>query len=180
MLGVTAEQCPKGGALTLNAISGIGMIAVGILGFPFIGALQEKTATAELSAGPQAALVELAEIPGILVLREQVGPEQRRIVGTECDDDPGIEHRRERVLLERGDGVLHFYAAHEHTSLAMYQSEDRFAVLHVGEDHTDFVLEEPTGDDEQPSREVLHLDSAGGAAHIRGWDAQGEPSVTLP
>ena len=34
MLGVTAEQCPKGGALTLNAISGIGMIAVGILGFP--------------------------------------------------------------------------------------------------------------------------------------------------
>jgi MFS family permease len=58
MLGVTAEQCPKGGALTLNAISGIGMIAVGILGFPFIGAIQEKTATAELAAGPQAALVE--------------------------------------------------------------------------------------------------------------------------
>lgn len=50
MLGVTAEQCPKGGALTLNAISGIGMIAVGILGFPLIGALQEKTASAELGA----------------------------------------------------------------------------------------------------------------------------------
>jgi len=58
MLGVTAEQCPKGGALTLNAISGIGMIAVGILGFPFIGAIQEKTATAELAAGPQAALMQ--------------------------------------------------------------------------------------------------------------------------
>ena len=57
MLGVTAEQCPRGGALTLNAISGIGMIAVGILGFPFIGALQEKTATAELSSGAQSALV---------------------------------------------------------------------------------------------------------------------------
>ncbi|MBP6782466.1 MAG: MFS transporter [Verrucomicrobiales bacterium] len=57
MLGVTAEQCPRGGALTLNAISGIGMIAVGILGFPFIGALQEKTATAELSAGAQSGLV---------------------------------------------------------------------------------------------------------------------------
>lgn len=50
MLGVTAEQCPKGGALTLNAISGIGMIAVGVLGFPFIGALQENTAQAVLSA----------------------------------------------------------------------------------------------------------------------------------
>lgn len=53
MLGVTAEQCPKGGALTLNAISGIGMIAVGVLGFPFIGALQERTASAELNAKSQ-------------------------------------------------------------------------------------------------------------------------------
>lgn len=40
MLGVVAEQTPKGGALTLNAISGIGMLAVGTLGFPYIGTLQ--------------------------------------------------------------------------------------------------------------------------------------------
>ena len=33
-LGVVSEQCPKGGALTLNAIAGIGMLAVGILGGP--------------------------------------------------------------------------------------------------------------------------------------------------
>jgi hypothetical protein len=50
MLGITAEQCPKGGALTLNAISGIGMIAVGVLGFPYIGFLQERTASGELQA----------------------------------------------------------------------------------------------------------------------------------
>ena len=48
MLGITSEQCPKGGALTLNAISGIGMIAVGVLGTSFIGAIQEQKATAEL------------------------------------------------------------------------------------------------------------------------------------
>jgi len=41
MLGVVSEQTPKGGALTLNAISGIGMLAVGTLGFPYIGALQD-------------------------------------------------------------------------------------------------------------------------------------------
>ena len=40
MLGVVAEQTPRGGALTLNAISGLGMLAVGTLGFPYIGALQ--------------------------------------------------------------------------------------------------------------------------------------------
>ncbi|WPJ96220.1 MFS transporter [Coraliomargarita algicola] len=45
MLGVVAEQTPKGGALTLNAIAGIGMLTVGILGGPFIGYLQESSVT---------------------------------------------------------------------------------------------------------------------------------------
>jgi MFS family permease len=48
MLGVAAEQSPKGGALTLNTLGGIGMLAVGIIGAPFIGFLQESTATAQL------------------------------------------------------------------------------------------------------------------------------------
>lgn len=42
-LGIVSEQCPKGGALTLNAIAGIGMLSVGIVGGPFIGAMQEKS-----------------------------------------------------------------------------------------------------------------------------------------
>lgn len=40
MLGIVSEQSPKGGALTLNALGGIGMLAVGVLGFPYIGILQ--------------------------------------------------------------------------------------------------------------------------------------------
>lgn len=40
MLGVAAEQTPRGGTLTLNALGGIGMLAVGTLGMPYIGALQ--------------------------------------------------------------------------------------------------------------------------------------------
>jgi len=51
MLGLTSEQCPKGGALTLNAMGGIGMLTVGILGTPFIGYLQERSATSQLAAG---------------------------------------------------------------------------------------------------------------------------------
>ena len=42
-LGVVSEQCPKGGALTLNAIAGIGMLAVGILGGPVIGKMTEDS-----------------------------------------------------------------------------------------------------------------------------------------
>ncbi len=63
MLGVVSEQCPKGGALTLNAISGIGMLAVGTLGFPFLGTLQ--------TASEQRAIVEdqalAAKLPGLVV-----------------------------------------------------------------------------------------------------------------
>ena len=44
IIGVVAEQTPKGGALTLNAIAAIGMLSVGILGNSWIGAQTEKTA----------------------------------------------------------------------------------------------------------------------------------------
>lgn len=41
-LGVVAEQYPKGGALMLNAIAGVGMISVGVLGNPAIGIWQDQ------------------------------------------------------------------------------------------------------------------------------------------
>lgn len=48
MLGVTSELFPKGGALTLNITGGVGMLAVGILGNPLLGNIQDKVADAEL------------------------------------------------------------------------------------------------------------------------------------
>ncbi len=42
MLGVESEQVPKGGALTLNMLGGIGMIGVGIIGAPLLGNIQDK------------------------------------------------------------------------------------------------------------------------------------------
>ncbi len=42
-LGVVSEQYPKGGALMLNAIAGVGMLSVGVLGNPMIGAVQDQT-----------------------------------------------------------------------------------------------------------------------------------------
>jgi MFS family permease len=50
ILGLTSEQCPRGGALTLNTMGGIGMLAVGILGAPFLGYMQESSTTQQLRA----------------------------------------------------------------------------------------------------------------------------------
>jgi MFS family permease len=61
MLGVVSEQTPKGGALTLNAISGIGMLAVGTLGFPYIGILQ---ADKDITAVHASAVAK--EVPGLV------------------------------------------------------------------------------------------------------------------
>ena len=41
-LGVVAEQFPRGGALTLNVVGGVGMLAVGVIGAPFMGLLQDR------------------------------------------------------------------------------------------------------------------------------------------
>ena len=41
MLGVVAEQCPRGGALTLNATGGVGMLGVGVLGAMLLGNIQD-------------------------------------------------------------------------------------------------------------------------------------------
>ncbi len=61
MLGVVSEQMPKGGALTLNAISGIGMLAVGTLGFPYIGTLQADKQIAAVVASDAA-----KQVPGLV------------------------------------------------------------------------------------------------------------------
>ena len=61
MLGVVSEQTPRGGALTLNAISGIGMLACGTLGFPYIGAMQAQR---QISAVVNSNVAQ--EVPGLV------------------------------------------------------------------------------------------------------------------
>jgi MFS family permease len=50
MLGLVAEQFPKGGALTLNITGGLGMIAAGVIGAGILGFIQDKTVDANIQA----------------------------------------------------------------------------------------------------------------------------------
>jgi MFS family permease len=48
MLAVVSERFPKGGALTLGAVGGVGMLSAGLLGAPGIGFQQDYYATSNL------------------------------------------------------------------------------------------------------------------------------------
>jgi len=54
MLAVVSEQFPKGGAITIGAAGGVGMLAAGLLGGPGIGFLQDRNASASLQEANQA------------------------------------------------------------------------------------------------------------------------------
>ena len=62
-LGLASEQFPRGGALTLNAISAVGMISVGVLGGPFLGTLQDVALDRNLQQASPALHAAVAE-PG--------------------------------------------------------------------------------------------------------------------
>ena len=52
-LGLVAERFPRGGALTLNTMAGVGMLGVGVVGSVFLGALQDHSIDQGLHAYDQ-------------------------------------------------------------------------------------------------------------------------------
>jgi len=55
-LGLTSEQFPKGGALTLNGVSAVGVLFLGVLGSPYIGYNQDRDMEKRLNSTEHSAL----------------------------------------------------------------------------------------------------------------------------
>ena len=49
-LGVVAEQSPRGGAITLNVVAGIGMLGAGVIGGPLIGQVLDRQMVSGVAA----------------------------------------------------------------------------------------------------------------------------------
>jgi len=62
-LGLVAEQFPKGGALTLNGVSAVGVLGMGILGTPIMGGLQDQGINADLKENHPALHQQIAGTP---------------------------------------------------------------------------------------------------------------------
>ncbi len=80
-LGVVSEQYPRGGALMLNAIAGVGMISVGTLGNPAIGAVQDAALAREIrAADPDLAERLIVTRPGLFGDSYAPDPTQRALL----------------------------------------------------------------------------------------------------
>lgn len=90
MLGVASERFPKGGALTINAIGGMGMLSVGVIGAAFLGNIQDKAIDREL----------LQQRPALHA--QVVGEERLSVFGTYRP----IDHQKADALGEQEKSVI--------------------------------------------------------------------------
>jgi MFS family permease len=81
-LGVVAEQSPRGGAITLNVVAGVGMLAAGIVGSPVIGGVQDRAMVQHIAEhdaknGTQLSAAVTVEKDGMFGKYAAVDPEKR-------------------------------------------------------------------------------------------------------
>lgn len=89
-LGLTSEQFPKGGALTLNGVSAVGVLFLGVLGSPFIGYQQDQDMHHRLNDGHSALLSKVN------------GPEKPSIFG----NTPSLDQEKIKALDEAATAEL--------------------------------------------------------------------------
>ncbi|MEW4527607.1 MFS transporter [Maioricimonas sp. JC845] len=97
MLGVVAEQFPKGGALTLNTTGGVGMLGVGVVGAALLGNIQDKTIDDQLAKADPALHAEVVDKP------------ERSVFGTYQPLDPAkvdaLPEAEQETITEIRDGA---------------------------------------------------------------------------
>jgi MFS family permease len=107
ILGVVGERYPKGGALVMGAMGGIGMLSAGLLGGPIIGYNQDLYASKSLAekSPPTAERYQVTEPTGIAHL--PFLPKTRGLDGAKVAtllDRDGEEDLNKRVELLKKEG----------------------------------------------------------------------------
>jgi len=92
-LGLVAEQFPKGGALTLNGVSAVGVLGMGILGAPIMGGLQDRGIDRDLSANHPAIHEKVVSAPREL-------PFLGATPGIDADKVQGLSDEEKQTLQE--------------------------------------------------------------------------------
>ncbi|HDZ21790.1 hypothetical protein LCGC14_0454400 [marine sediment metagenome] len=100
-IGLVAERFPRGGALTLNAIAGVGMLGVGIIGFPLMGQLQDSRAVAKLNETPALAVKYVDPTPKASVFGSYTARNETAV--NQLNGAKDLYDIRQQTLAELGD-----------------------------------------------------------------------------
>jgi MFS family permease len=100
MLGVVGERFPRGGALTMGAVGGIGMLSAGFLGGPGIGYKQDVYASQDLEAKAEPTYERyVAQEENRFLFFPAVKGLNGQKVGTLLEDPPGHTLERDYKIL---------------------------------------------------------------------------------
>lgn len=147
MLGVVAEQFPKGGALTLNATGGVGMLGVGVVGAVFLGYIQDTSVSSKLQeTRPQLAEQVLVEKQTVFGAIEAPDPEKKStLAASQQQQITDIEAvaKKEALLGVAIFPVIMFVC---YLGLFLYfRSRGGYQQVHLELDRTNDMLGTPTG-----------------------------------
>jgi MFS family permease len=99
MLGVTAERFPRGGALTLNSIGGLGMLSAGLIGTVFLGLSQDRAIDKSVQAYDDANNTALHEAyvtqDKVSMLGKYRALDEARLATAPVGDKVAVTHARE-------------------------------------------------------------------------------------
>jgi MFS family permease len=151
-LGVVSEQYPRGGALMLNAIAGVGMISVGTLGNPAIGAVQDRAMATHLRASDPVVAERVVETrQGLFGESPAVNPAKRADLAAEAAANPGNTALQQQAALiaatdqHTKQGALGAIAILPAIMLACYVGLLLYFKAHGGYRATHLVPETPAG-----------------------------------
>ncbi|MGV3659636.1 MAG: MFS transporter [Prosthecobacter sp.] len=92
-LGLTSEQFPKGGALTLNGVSAVGVLFLGVLGSPYIGYKQDLDLDKRLNTPAHSTLYAdvKAEKPNVSIFGSAPTLDQAKIKALPAEQQKQLE-----------------------------------------------------------------------------------------
>lgn len=134
ILGFTAERYPQGGALTLNTVSAMGLLSLGVIGTPILGVQFDKQIHAALTEKAPA-FAEVATAPGSFLggSHNMIAP-GIKVTADEDANKNGILDREELIgpegnpILTATWGYMDGLSAEDNAALrATYDEEEELA-----------------------------------------------------
>ncbi len=131
MLAVVSERFPKGGAVAIGMLGGVGMLSAGLLGGPAIGFMQDYNASAELQAkAPETYERYKADEPSQFLSFSTVGLNGAK-VGVLEDDGKELNRVGELLASENREDPNHAKLAEWWEDARSHAEKDKPEVQHA-------------------------------------------------